>query len=373
MKAPSRLRAAVAFAAAILLLISSAGLTSAQVAPLSDSKTFLHSPTDTASFDIGFVDQSIGQYYVTDRTNKAVDWFDVSGGIVQTDRFVKYLGEGKFAGAGASSDVGGPNGVVVDDQHRVWAGDGPDSTGQSSIKVINPNTGDMQTVYVGGVKRADELSYDPVHQLILIANDKEGFLTFINVLTTSVAGHFYYADNTVGFPASVTDHSTAGGGIEQSLYNRATGKFYQAVPGDKKSAGFIDVFDPLGRKLENTIQVPGCQGGPTGLVLDSHQRLIGACGNGGVVVDVASGNVVGLVPEVGGADELWFSEANQQTYFARSGPGMLGVLDGTNQNFLQNLSTSGGSHSVAAYKNQVFVPERKGDTGLGIRVFLAGS
>jgi hypothetical protein len=362
------LSAAATFAGAALLM-GSTGLASAQVPSVADSKVLLHSTTDTNSFDIGWVDQSTGQYFLADRTNKAVDWFDVTTDP-QHDRFVKYLGFGAFSGAGSSSAVGGPNGVVTDDQHRVWAGDGPDSTGVSSVKVIDPNTGAVQTIYNCGTKRADELSYDPVHQMVLIANDEEGFLTFFDVRTTSLAGQFYYADNTLGRAASVTDHATAGGGIEQSLYNPATGKFYQAVPGSKKTPGFIDVFDPLGKKLESTIAVPGCDGGPTGLVLDPRQRLIGACANGGVAIDVPTGNVIGIVPEVAGADELWFSDANQQIYFGRSGPGMLGVLDAAQDSFAQNLPTSGGSHSVAAFKNQILVPERKGDQGLGIRVFL---
>src|SRR5690348_12810609 len=127
-----------------------------------DSQVFIHLTTYTASFDIGFTDSTTSRSFVTDRTNKEVDWFDLTVDA-QHDSFVKYLGAGKFTGTGADSSSGGPNGVTVDDQHRVWAGVGPDSTGVSSVKMIDPATDVMQTVYVGGTKRADELSYEPVH------------------------------------------------------------------------------------------------------------------------------------------------------------------------------------------------------------------
>lgn len=95
--------------------------------------------------------------------------------------------------------------------------------GNSTIKVLNAQAGTgsaalIKSIATGGSKRADELSYDPRDQVILIANGEEGFLTFINVATQTVATHFYYADNTVGQPATVSGHSTAGG--QQALRGR---------------------------------------------------------------------------------------------------------------------------------------------------------
>ena len=95
----------------------------------------------------------------------------------------------------------------------------------STIKVLNPtpNTGGAALIKTDktdlrGKFRADELSYDPVDQLVLIANDAEGLLTFIDVNSQSVAGHFYYADNTLGAAPSAPGHATAGSGLEQSVF-----------------------------------------------------------------------------------------------------------------------------------------------------------
>jgi hypothetical protein len=114
-------------AALAILLLS--GATDAQeagsVTPLETMHVVVHGiGSDTTSFDISWVDQSTGQYFLADRTNNAVDQFDAAH-----DRFVGFLGQGAFhatraaaclaMGASDNADCNGPNGVVTDDQHRV--------------------------------------------------------------------------------------------------------------------------------------------------------------------------------------------------------------------------------------------------------------
>jgi len=235
-----------------------------------------------------------------------------------------------------------------------------------------PGTGSaavLANIPTGGSFRADEMSYDPTDQVVLVANDAEGFLTFLHAAgaSSSVAANFYYSDNAVGKAATVSGHATAGGGIEQPVWDPRSDLFYQAVPAGA-SAGFIDVFTPAG-KLVKTYPVPGCDGGPTGLALGRNATFMGACGNGGAVVETGSGHVRRIVSGVGGADEIWFNPGDGNFYFAISGGPSLGVVNGDNDHVVTVLSGHGG-HSVAAYagNNHIFQPESNGS---GIAVYAS--
>ena len=335
----------------VLMLLLGAGLATAS----DRSVAFVQdiNPPSAKSFDISWVDNSTGQYFLADRTNKAVDLINAV-----TDTFTGFIGQGVF--------TGGPNGVLTDSSGNVWAGDG-----NSTIKVLAPQAGTgsaalIKSIPTGGLLRADELSYDPRDQVIVIANDHEGFLTFVNVSTETVATHFYYSDNTVGQPATVSGHSTNGNGIEQSVWDPQTGLFYQAVPGSSSKTGFIDVFTPSGT-LVDTFPVPGCTNGPTGLALGANERLLGACANGAAAVEVRTGKLHKFVADVGGADEVWYNPGDDNFYLGISAGATLGVVDG-NDDHLVAVLTGHGGHSVAAYagNNQILDPEK---TATGIAVF----
>ncbi len=364
---------AVTLGVSILLTVS-AGLASAS----DNSVTFKHTinPPSTTSFDISWVENSTGKYFLADRTNKAVDLVDA-----KTDTFLGYIGKGVFVGrippascAGGGNTCSGPDGVLTDDAGLVWVGDG-----DSTIKVLRPtpNTGAaalIKTIKTDpkGKFRADELAYDPQDQLIVIANDAEGFLTFIDVTHKTVAGHFYYADNTVGAPASVRGHATAGNGLEQSVWVLQTGLFYQAVPANSPTVeGFIDVFDPRTMSLVDTFPVPGCDNGPTGLALGPNQKVLGACDNGAASVELRHGQLHKFLTEVGGADQIWFNPGDDNFYLGIGGPpAKLGVVNANDDHVVTVISGKGG-HSVAAYagNNHIFDPDRN---GTGIDVFVSG-
>jgi len=324
------------------------------------------------------VENSTGQYFLADRANNAVDLVDAKTGTFTATTLstssTGYIGKGVFAGNTSVRATSGPNGVLTDSAGLVWAGDG-----NSTIKVLNPTPGttDIKSIPTGGSERADELAYDPRDQVILIANDFEGFLTFINVTTQSVAAHFCYLDTTLTAAqqaslCTYTGHSTAGGGIEQPVWVPETGLFYQAVPANSpNTVGFIDVFTPAG-KLVNTFSVPGCTNGPTGLALGPNQRFLGACDNGAAAVELHTGKVHTIVPDVGGADEIWFNPGDHNFYLGISGSGAnggkLGVVDGNNDHVVAVLTGHGG-HSVAAYagNNHIFDPEKAG-TGIALYI-----
>ncbi|MBV9326949.1 MAG: hypothetical protein JO352_24610 [Chloroflexi bacterium] len=377
----------VTVAAGAVWVISGVGLATADSDRVSESGRTLHVlPTDSGAFDISWVEQSTGRYFLADRTNAAVQWFSLAGDV-NGDAFAASLGKGQFVGPGpqtasciASHACGGPNGVVTDKQHRVWAGDGP-VNGTNSIKMIDLPVSQSVTksIPLGGTLRADELAYDPNDQVIEIASDADGFLSFVSTVPggEGLASTFYYKDNDVGKGASAPGtaaESTAGNGIEQPVWDNKTGRFYQAIPGTPKTpgpatTGRVDVFTP-GGTFVRSFKADGCDGGPTGLVLTDIDQLIGACGNGGLVMDVHNGHVITIIRQVGGADEVWFNPGDGNAYFAMSGTGQLGVVDAERDRFVTTLPTQAGSHSVAAYQsrtNQILVPL----AGNGVRVFVS--
>jgi hypothetical protein len=340
---------------------------------------------NSTDFDISWVDQATGQYFLSDESNGAVDWFNAT-----TDSFVRSLAQGQFAGAGTPAcqaftpdpyGCGGPSGVLTDDRGRVWAGDAPASTGsvtdtQSSVEVIGTAAPYAHTrIDTGGHARSDELSYDPVDHMILIANPDDGFLTWISTTTLKVVGKFYYSDNADGMPATTPGHPAVAG-LEQSAYVPRTGLFYQSVPG----VG-IDVFKPVPTdgvgQLVTTLRPPSslsafCPNGPGGLTAGPHDTLIATCDEGGLVVNYLSGRTVATIPNVGGADEVWYNPADGNLYFAVFyGNSVLGVADAYSDRYLQSLPTGAVAHSVAAYagNDQIFVPV----VGKGVLVFQSGS
>jgi hypothetical protein len=357
-------KAAAALVPGLLLLMSTPGLAGAAHPAVTFSADL--NPPATTSFDISFVENNTGSYFLADRTNNAVDLVNAA-----TTTFLGYIAHGQFVGVvpankcnapGNPRACSGPNGVLTDSSHNVWAGDG-----NSTVKVLKPEPGTgaaavLANIPTGGKFRADEESYDPADQIVLIANDAEGFLTFLHAAgsSSSVETHFYYADNTVGAAATVPGHATAGGGIEQSVWDPKTRLFYQAVPAAGDTGGFIDVFTPSGQ-LVKTDPVPNCNGGPTGLAMGRHRELMGACGNGGAVVEIGSGHERTIVGGVGGADEIWFNPGDGNFYFAISGGPSLGIVDGNDDHFV-GVVTGHGGHSVAAYagNNHIFQPESSG-------------
>ncbi len=225
------------------------------------------------SFDISFVDNVAGVYELADRSNASVDSMDLN---TNTFSVISPSNTGctlptagnpacAFAGlrtdpnAGTINDISGPNGVTIVNHNEIWAGDAPTLSGpvplstacqggdlnacktaylsvdncDSSVKVINLRSQQVTDVInTGGCFRADEMAFDEVDQILVVANDAEqdiGNPNFITLISAN-PGHAILAkivfDGTNGTP-------NATGGIEQSQYSPSTGLFYVAVPSDR--------------------------------------------------------------------------------------------------------------------------------------------
>src|SRR4029077_17950641 len=223
----------------------------ADAIPCKTTQVFIVPPATTSAWsqDISWFNPVTKKYYLADRNNFGIDIIDV------TKDQVLGVATG-FVGNQPGTNTSGPNGVLVtNNPHQIWAGDG-----DSTVKVFSLNkSGDTATfltsIPTGGTKRADELAYDPDHQLILVANDDDSelFVTFISVSANKsgiqIKGKisFFGPD-----PKDCPIGGCSTGGIEQPVYDRGTGLFYLAVAQTTGHPnGEIAVIDPVSMKVVN--------------------------------------------------------------------------------------------------------------------------
>ncbi len=368
------MRKPIRIAAACLGAIIGAGLATgaAHADPFYALKTTIAVPAsadnsaggDFTAFDISFFDPTTQLDYVADRSNAAVDIFSA-----KTDTFVGRVGGtgNLFTGISTATDVAGPDGVLTTNlpgQHDLWAGNG-----NSTLRGFNidnnyaalPNTPIATSSNPSTGKRVDEMAFDPADQRLLVANDAatpSPFLTLINTTNNTIA-------KTIPITAST-------GGIEQSVWDPATKKFYTSIPQENNTgAGAIIAIDPLTGAVTHTFDltalgIGSC--GPTGLVLGSGGHLMVACGNAGTqailfdpTANGGNGKVLNTYSQVSGSDEAWF-DPTSDLYFVTgaNNPGgpILGIIKGATGAYDQSLITSPGAHSVAVdpISGQIFVP-----------------
>jgi hypothetical protein len=344
------------------------GLASAvHAAPVYTLQTTIPIPPDAAvnpnpgsifnSFDISFFDANTQLDYVADRSNGGVDVFSAA-----TNTFVARIGG--FAGQQATTSVSGPDGVMVVNvpgQHQLWAGDG-DST-LKGFTVVSPTTYTPipgTPINTGGTKRADEMAYDPVHNLILVANnaDNPAFGTLVNASTNAKIGPIIVPGAT--------------GGLEQPVFDPNTGKFYISVPQfNNTGPGGLAEIDPNGTVTRTfdfgaaNFLGPAGVCSPTGLALGASGHLMVGCGTASqsILFDPSgAGSIVKTFSQISGSDELWFDP--KTGFFFLTGannPGgpVFGIIDDATETFLENIGLPpGNAHSIAVdpVSGEVFVP-----------------
>jgi len=274
-------------------------------------------------FDISFTDPITGFYYVADRSNNAVDVLNGS-----SHALIGQVGVGLFGGQQASTAVSGPDGVVVVNSGGVatlYAGNGSPVVAQSStlltFNVNNPAAAVQQgSVNTGGTFRVDEMAFDPVDKLLIVANnaDAPAFATLIHATpptpTTAVAH--------ITIPGQVSD-----GGMEQSVWDPNTHTFFVSIPSFNGSdPGGVAQIGTNGAVI-NTYNFATLSGGSitscssSGLALGGSGKLMVGCGNAGsqtVILDPTAnggnGAIVDLLFAVSGSDELWYDPVSGRFY-----------------------------------------------------------
>ena len=311
-------------------------------------------PGGLAGFDISWVDPGSQLFYLADRTTtKGTGRIDVVD--TQTNTFLYSIPtrptEFGFAGTVPAPKPGcsasGPNGVVaIPQKNQLYVGDG-----DSNVKVVDLAARAIVAIIpTGGQCRADELNYDPIDHIIMIANpaDDPPFVTFISTDTQTVLGKYVYPSAQSG---------QQGAGLEQPVYSPVTKRFYLTVPALKGSSnGSVDVFNPITMQMEKSYPTPNCS--PAGLIITPNQHLVTSCGT---VMDL-QGNIV-ATPSGASSDQIWYNPGDNLIYFGNGA-----VIDAESNQVVSMLPSAAG-HTLAVDQNNnyVFAPV----SGVGIKVFAA--
>lgn len=372
------------------------------------------------SFDISWVDQTTGTYYLADRSNKAVD-------AVSDETFVQQIfpnnGFGPFAGfvpcsppAGAN-DCAGPNGVVAAFPW-LFVTDAPSRVLTFDLRTNPPTTVSEVFTLKDEPTRADELAYDPGDGLLLVVNNASTPPVATLISVDQATGALTVVTNIFLDAAHGVD---ATDGAEQPVWDPGTGKFYLSIPeiggdGSTNLHGAVLRISTAG-DVEATFPVDFC--GPAGLALGPNGELLVGCNTvfdeaSGkwtanadrdthtaapqyVILSAQTGEIVANVLGVGAGDEVWFNKGDGHFYTASSGSplapnaitparppvgtataapvltaqgaAILGVIDAFSRTLDQLVPTlnvpavpnqhpAGTAHSVAAFEgtNHVFVP-----------------
>ncbi len=370
--------------------------------------------TGTFSFDISFVDQSDGTYYLADRSNKAVDALFAESIVKQ---IVPNNGHAPFAGISPpafSTATAGPNGVVAAFPW-LFVTDAPSRVLSFDLRDNPPLTVSEVTTKAGEPTRADELAYDPKDGLILAINNASTppFGTLIKV--NQATGVLTVVTNIIFDAAHGVD---AQNGAEQPVWDPGTQKFFLSIPqlGPNPTQGAVIRLSTTGT-VEATYLINFCS--PAGLALGPHEDLLANCNtiwatNGSlwtgnadrntftaapqvVILNAKTGSIEANVLGAGVGDEVWFNKGDNHYYAASSGSNLapnalfparppvgtataapvnvsqgaatLDVIDALSETLDQRVPTlnvpanpgvtpAGTAHSVAADAdtNHVFVP-----------------
>jgi DNA-binding beta-propeller fold protein YncE len=310
-------------------------------------------PGNSLRFDISWVDQATGRYYVAEGGNAGVDVVDAENDL--------YLGRiGGFHGLGLPDDPCGPiegmgpNGVLVTPNNQLWADDAHGTVKVFDLSKAEPPFTDVKpiaTISTGANCRADEIGFDPKDHIIIVGNPEEK-PPYAAIISSDPP---YAMLSKVPFPGAR--------GFEQPLWDPELkgGRMLATVPGMGETSKVVvfNLKDPKSPSIEATYPTGNCG---SGLVLGPSQHLLVGCGGGKplIVIDALTGKMLASVEGTKGADEVWYNPGDNN-YYAPSGFGgmpTLSVIDAATNKLLNNLPAGPGSHSVAAYRenNHIFVP-----------------
>ncbi len=302
------------------------------------SAGFIGIPKAPSNFDHAVIDDHARLLFLADRSNSGVDVF-----ALQNETFVATIGG--FAGSR------GPNGIaVIGDRGEIWVGDG-----DSSVKVIDEaKRSVVATVKTGGQGRTDNLAYDERDKIVVADNDSDPtpFITFISAADRKIVGR-------LEMPGAE--------GLEEVVWSPERDLFYQTVPSTPKNpGGEVDVIDPMRMAVTAVLPLTDCE--PHALAVGPRGELAVGCGASHTdIVDASSGKLLVTIAEIGGADDVSFNPTASQYVVAGTSSGAggtrvsgpaVGIIDATNDHWLQNVATAAGAHIAVAdpTSDHVYVP-----------------
>jgi hypothetical protein len=367
------------------------------------------------SYDISYVDQATGDYFLADRSNLAVEHVSAESIVTQIR---PTTGHAPFAGISPpafSTATAGPNGVVAAFPW-LFVTDAPSRVLSFDLRQNPPLTVSECTTMAGDPTRTDELAYDPKDGLILAINNAASPAPYGTLITVNkTTGALTCGTNIILDAAHGVD---AQNGAEQPVWDPGTKKFYLSIPqiGSNPTVGGVIRISTTGT-IEATYTITFCS--PAGLALGPNGDLLVGCNtiwaeNGSlwtgnadrntdtaapqlVILDAKTGTITANVLGAGVGDEVWFNKGDNHYYAAASGSNLapnalfparppvgtattapvnvsqgaatLDVIDALSETLDQRVPTlnvpandglhpAGTAHSVAAFlgTNHVFVP-----------------
>src|SRR6266566_4266338 len=241
---------------------------------------------------------------------------------------------------------GGPNGVVVTPDNFLWVGDGNSLLQAVDLNVSPPRIG--HTVPLGNAVadgRADELAYDPIERVILIASDAAHppKATFVSADSYRVLGKIEFPDAD---------------GLEQPVWDSQLHRFLLTVPG---SPAYVAVIDPRRMRVTKKFIInPACSASVNGLTLGPFQRILAVACTSAYIMSAIDGHIISIITQVGGGDEVWYNPGDNRYYVtsadrtANLGQS-LGVIDAATSTWLQNVPAP-NIRNIAVYagNNHIF-------------------
>ncbi len=346
-----------------------------------------------ASTDIAHVNQATERLYFTDRNNGPSTPTPANGATAhgaidvvdaENDLFIGRITTGTvggapvyFAGATTNRNLGGPNGVVSGAKLTVWAGDGDDTV---KVADVDPSSSTYLEI-IGSVslanrtsvsmcgttcQRADELDYDPVDHIIMVATDAPvsipPYASFVSADPPyNLLGQINFAAQGLG----------VGGGLEQPLWVPALHRFFQTLPtANPDGTGKIAVVNPLTQMVESTINLDAFDCSPTGEALGADDHVLVSCGSFPLVIDLHGSEIGPGITQVGGGDEVNYNPGDGKFIVSSNiggnsaNPVVLGVISAESGRWLQNAPLPNGlqpgsirAGNLAAFgeNNHVFV------------------
>lgn len=356
-------------------------------------------PFPISSFDISFVNPDRGEYYLGDRSSKAVD-------VIDTNRlvYVRSVGTDKpftgnvlnAAGTAVNNASAGPAGVVARGRW-LYAGDG-----NSTLHVIDlddaSSSPTKQVISTGGKFRLDEMALTSDGTLLIAANNADD-PPFVTLFTAN--GDAPTSNVSVITKILIDNNIVPSGfglGIEQPAWDPKTQRFYTSVPimannppgcnygqlsGATTCSGGLLVTDPTNPTasqgaydpVKNVGVLPLNSCGPNGATMGPNGNIMLGCTPGNfpagvttLVLNTRTKNYTNL-SGLWASDEVWYNSGDNRYYTGSSGQpvkagvtttsrgSVFGVIDGSSV-LIESIPVSSGTHSIAAdsKRNLIFVP-----------------
>ena len=287
------------------------------------------------SSDISYVDPGTEKLYEADRSNFGVDVIDVETNtwLGRVDGFVGPTVPPPHTPALTPPPNGqGPNGVVVTPGRLLFAGDGNSnlqvadvdpshlSTYLKIIQTISTADPECDSGSVHQCNRADEVGWDPVDRIIMVANDAP---TPAGISPAYPYASLYHEVNPTTYTPVGRVFFPGAGGLEQPVWDPELRRFFITVPGSATQGPGVAVIDPLHpvtpltpQYLFNCTALGSTGTAANGAVLGSFQHLLVSICGVPVILNALNGHVINVITQVGGGDEVAFNHGDGRFYVA---------------------------------------------------------